>query len=124
MKKVFLLSFTMVAFLFMLAVIAQPPDVDRKGPCRADVEKFCKGIKAGHGRIWACLKSHEAELSQACVDHMAASKEKMKEFISACKEDKKKFCKDIRAGKGRIISCLKSHEQELSEGCRNFFQKY
>ena len=114
----------MVAFLFMLAVIAQPPDVDRKGPCRADVEKFCKGIKAGHGRIWACLKSHEAELSQACVDHMAASKEKMKVFISACKEDKKKFCKDIRAGKGRIISCLKSHEQELSEGCRNFFQKY
>ena len=123
MKKVFLLSFAMVAFLFMLAVIAQQPEVDRKGPCRGDVEKFCKDVKAGHGRVWKCLKSHEAELSQACVDHMAAAKEKMKEFSAACKEDKKKFCKDIRAGKGRIISCLKSHEQELSESCRNFFQK-
>jgi hypothetical protein len=120
-KKIVSFTFILAPFMFMLTLAAQQPEVDRKGPCRADVEKFCQDSKGG-GRVWKCLKSHEGELSQACIDHMSATKEKMKGFSAACKEDKKKFCKDIRAGKGRIISCLKKHEQELSEGCRNFFK--
>lgn len=34
--------------------------------CRGDVEKFCKDVKPGGGRIIACLKSHEKDLSPAC----------------------------------------------------------
>jgi hypothetical protein len=36
--------------------------------CKGDVEKFCKGIKPGGGRILACLKSHQAELAPACAE--------------------------------------------------------
>jgi len=39
----------------------------RREECRADVEKFCKGIAPGGGRIQACLKSREAELQPACA---------------------------------------------------------
>jgi gas vesicle protein len=85
--------------------------------CKPDVEKFCKGIPAGGGRIASCLKSHEAELSQPCKDQLAAAKERMKEFAEACKPDAKKFCKGIPAGQGRILSCLKSHESELTPAC-------
>ena len=35
--------------------------------CKADAEKFCKGIRPGQGRILACLKSHESELAPACA---------------------------------------------------------
>jgi len=35
-------------------------------PCAADVQKFCKDVKRGEGRIIKCLKSHQSELSQAC----------------------------------------------------------
>ena len=35
--------------------------------CRADVEKFCKGIAPGGGRILSCLKSREPELRPACA---------------------------------------------------------
>ena len=35
--------------------------------CRADAEKFCKGIAPGGGRILACLKAREAELQPACA---------------------------------------------------------
>ena len=35
--------------------------------CRADAEKFCKGIAPGGGRILSCLKSREAELQPACA---------------------------------------------------------
>jgi hypothetical protein len=35
--------------------------------CRADAEKFCKGIAPGGGRILSCLKSREPELQPACA---------------------------------------------------------
>ena len=94
-----------------------------KGVCKADIEKFCKDIKPGCGRIWTCLKSNNDRLSQECKDHIAMVQEKRKEFIQACKDDSKKFCKGIPRGKGRIASCLKSHEAELSDTCRALFQK-
>jgi hypothetical protein len=87
------------------------------------VDKFCKEIKPGGGRIWACLKGHEQELSQACRDQIASEREKMREFIRACRADSRKYCSGVRPGKGRIISCLKSHESELSDSCRAFFKK-
>ena len=38
--------------------------------CKEDAQKFCKDIKPGHGRVIACLKSHESELSEACKANM------------------------------------------------------
>src|SRR5215470_9952217 len=35
--------------------------------CKPDAEKFCKGIRPGQGRILACLKSHQSELTPACA---------------------------------------------------------
>src|SRR4030042_6090701 len=112
-----------MAALFIISVVGfTQEEGERKGVCKADVQKFCKGIRPGQGRIWACLKSREAELSQQCVDHMNKQREKAKGFRSACKDDSKKFCKGIPHGKGRIISCLTSHKAELSPGCQSFFK--
>src|SRR6266852_5576284 len=35
--------------------------------CKRDVEKFCKGIAPGGGRILACLSARQAELKPACA---------------------------------------------------------
>ena len=35
--------------------------------CKADAEKFCKGIAPGGGRILSCLKSRQPELQPACA---------------------------------------------------------
>lgn len=36
-----------------------------------------------------------------------------------CAEDAAKFCKDVKPGEGRVAVCLKEHEKELSQACRD-----
>lgn len=36
------------------------------GPCAADRQKFCAGVKPGGGAIIKCMKAHQADLSAAC----------------------------------------------------------
>ncbi len=124
MKKIILMSGAVVTALCLIVAVGfTQEEVNPKGACKADVEKFCKDIKPGKGRIVSCLKSHEADLSQACKDHMGQVRENAKEFMTACKPDVKKFCKNIPRGKGRVLACLKSHKDELSDSCKAFFTK-
>ena len=130
MKKIAVIFCTVLVGIFMVASLAIAQDHDQtlvpkssKGACKADIEKFCKDIKPGGGRIWACLKSNGDRLSQECANQMAIEREKFQEFRQACKGDAAKFCKGVPAGKGRIISCLKSHEAELSPACAAVFKR-
>lgn len=40
-------------------------DHNRKA-CEGDVQKHCKGVEPGDGRIVHCLKEHKTQLSEAC----------------------------------------------------------
>lgn len=42
--------------------------------CKDDVAKFCTDENPGSGRIFRCLKKHEAELSAACQERMGQRK--------------------------------------------------
>ncbi|HYZ88260.1 MAG TPA: cysteine rich repeat-containing protein [Myxococcales bacterium] len=99
------------------------PAVAADHPCQADVEKFCAGLQPGQGRILQCLNQHEADLSAECKQKRASFREQMEEIRGACEADAKKFCSGIRPGQGRIAACLKSHQNELSEACRNEGEK-
>ncbi len=35
-----------------------------------------------------------------------------------CAEDAAKLCKGVKQGEGRMVQCLKQHENELSSGCK------
>ena len=37
----------------------------------------------------------------------------------ACREDVKKLCGDVKPGGGAIGDCLKSHQADLSQGCKD-----
>src|SRR5262245_66460689 len=38
--------------------------------CEADLEKHCAAVKAGEGRLAACLKKNEKDITQRCKDAM------------------------------------------------------
>ncbi len=88
------------------------------GPCAEDVAKFCKDVQPGGGRMAQCLKAHENELSGACKEHMTQMRQRGRELSEACQDDVMKLCNDVKPGGGRIVHCLKEHQDELSHECK------
>ena len=93
----------------------EPPG---RGPCRADVEKLCKGIEPGQGRIMQCLKDKQDQVSPDCKQHLTQMREHMREFSEACKGDVEQYCKDVQPGQGHIGKCLRQNEAKLSPACK------
>jgi len=105
--------------IFAIAALIGASAISAKGECREDREKLCANvIKGNHKGMWQCMKEHEAELSEGCKNHIAQVREKSRDIKKACKADYKKLCKQVKAGEGRIIKCLKENEAQLSEACK------
>jgi hypothetical protein len=47
--------------------------------CSEDIQKFCKDVKPGGGRIAKCLKEHACDLSPACKGKCAPNEEVQRE---------------------------------------------
>jgi hypothetical protein len=89
--------------------------------CGADIEKLCKEVQPGHGRVVACLNEHVGELSAQCkplVTKVAARMSEPMEAHGDCAEDLKKLCADVKPGSGRMGLCLGEHSAELSPACK------
>ena len=91
--------------------------------CAEDAKKFCSDVKPGGGKVYQCLTAHETELAPACNERLKAGKARWDAFVAACKPDAEKYCKGTEPGSGRILSCLRGHEADLSAGCKGEFAK-
>jgi hypothetical protein len=66
--------FIIAALTLSTTVVLAAEPAPGQGPraaCKADVEKLCRGVQPGHGRIAACLKQNEAQVSAACKEAIA-----------------------------------------------------
>ena len=60
-------SFTMYeASGAFTATIAALKHLAKSTSCRSDLAQYCKGMPAGGGRLYRCLKSHKATLTDGC----------------------------------------------------------
>jgi cysteine rich repeat protein len=118
-----------LAALFALSAAFAATDASAQGkakadgPCAADSKKFCANVAPGGGRIAECMKSHQAELSPACQSAIKAAHDKLEQLAKACKGDAEKYCKGVKPGAGRILSCLKGRESDLSPACAAEFRR-
>jgi Golgi apparatus protein 1 len=111
-------------------------DVDASGPCASDAAHFCKKVTAGGGALSECLtnqladeKAGKAEgrrLSKDCKKDLRTFKvERAKSFVKdtklfdACKKEALKFCNssDLFPEPGSVLSCLRTHIDELGSSC-------
>ena len=58
--------------IVLTIVLLIPTAAMAKGECAADRDKFCKDVIAAKGDVAACMKQHEAELSDACKEKLKA----------------------------------------------------
>ncbi len=113
-----MIKLSTITYLVVLSVLlnvstAQAEDKEKPGACRADLEKLCKGVQSGQGRIARCLAEHKDQLSAGCREKIARA-----ESRHPCMKDVKTLCKGVEPGEGRIAQCLKQHEAELSAECK------
>ena len=129
-------SMTLVAFAGLIAVSLQPAAAAEapKQPCRADLEKLCKGVAQGAGRLSECLRQHASELSPGCKQKMeagegifsqggAGNNGAVAKMMQDCGDDQKKLCGKVQTGGGRMRQCLKEHLSELSPKCKETIQE-
>ncbi len=113
-------SLAIAGFAAALAVTAVPAYAQAgKGPCRDDIQKFCPNIQPGGGRYRDCLQQHAAELSPACQQHIKSMKEHVAAWRQACEADVQKLCSSVPVGQGNIIQCLRQHEADVSQPCKD-----
>jgi hypothetical protein len=89
--------------------------------CGGDVEKFCKNIKPGAGRISRCLEDHEPQLTPSCRARVEEDRAKVRaviaEFSEACQGDVTQLCPGVAPGGGRLLKCLIRNDYALSHSC-------
>ncbi len=114
------ISATVLVSLCLMVFAAQAEE-DHHGVCAKDKETLCPGMKKGEG-LYKCMHEHKDKLSADCKAKHEKMKENIKEAKEVCNGDIEKLCKDIKPGQGRIIQCLKTNKDKLSEACKAEFK--
>lgn len=108
---------TMIKMVLAMAVlVGVAPAYSEPGnsPCLADVEKLCKGVPTGGGRVMKCLNDNEAKLSGECRKTLGMVKLEW----AACRNDAEKLCREA-SEKGGVAKCLKDNESKVAPECKS-----
>jgi len=112
-----LIRIVLLSLLLLPGVIL---DAERaySGSCVEDTEKYCKGTVPGGGRVSACLKEHEAELSAECKEEQQTMAWRTRRAPAECADDVVQFCANVRPVDRRIVRCLLQNAKVISNECR------
>ena len=93
--------------------------------CEADIKQYCSQVTPGEGRLLHCAAAHEDKLSGQCsyaLYQAASLLEQLSVAIAyvaqSCETEIKTLCGDVKAGEGRILSCLEGNGESLGDPCK------
>lgn len=111
------MSRTMIAAALGLVCVGAciaPQAFAKEETCRAEMDKFCKDVQPGEGRLVKCLREHDADLSAKCRAYVNTAVQYM-----ACLDDATRLCPRMEPAGGRVLQCLRTHQTDLSTECKN-----
>jgi len=114
-RSSFLLT-TIAAVSFLTIAATSSVVLAQQGPvaaCAADIKAQCAGHSTVEGRA-ACIKTRFKDFSPPCQLALVRARAVGK----ACRADVKKNCAGIKAGGGRIETCMKDHFADMSDACK------
>jgi len=91
--------------------------------CGADVQKFCKGVELGGGKLRACLdaKPISVRCRQARTDVYASIERRVaaqNNSMQICSADIARRCLGVAPGDGNVLSCiLETAPSLISSAC-------
>ena len=93
--------------------------------CEADIKQYCSQVTPGEGRLLHCAAAHEDKLSGQCSYALYQAASLLEQLSMAivyvaqsCETEIKTLCGDVKAGEGRILSCLEEKGESLGEPCK------
>jgi outer membrane protein OmpA-like peptidoglycan-associated protein len=93
--------------------------------CAKDIEKSCKGVPLGGGRMQQCLESKQAAVSAQCKSSFAQvialtnrRAHARATIRSICANDIKRLCAGIQEGDGNMVDCFFKVQKNVSPACR------
>lgn len=107
-------------------------DVILAEACRNDVEKYCKDVEPGEGRVHQCLRFHRDEISDRCrTEEMKLAALEYRDIRlrpklnKLCSEEKAVYCKNVKPGKARVIKCLMENmaQPNFGDECKQELEK-
>ncbi|NEJ73614.1 hypothetical protein GR197_24255 [Rhizobium phaseoli] len=91
--------------------------------CGSDIQKLCKGLNLGSGRIADCLQQNAAKVSPSCKASLTTVFQSITQrehaqmsYEQVCKRDMSKRCSGIK-GDGFVLACLVKKEPRVSTEC-------
>ncbi len=94
--------------------------------CRAEIEKYCRNVTPGEGRVLACLYAYNDKLSGRCEYALYDASIQLERAVAAlsyvmneCFSDLNKYCADVAAGEGRLHECLQKNDAKVSNRCKH-----
>ena len=86
--------------------------------CKEDLGKYCAQVTPGEGRRVLCLGAHEDKISERCQFALEQATAAISYVARSCSADAEKLCPETQPGDGRLLECLESKSDRVSEGCK------
>lgn len=91
--------------------------------CGADIQKYCKGLNLGGGRIANCLDQNQSKVSPVWKASVASVMQSIHQrelaqsgYQDTCRGDIAMRCRGVK-GDGYILACLIKGQKMVSQKC-------
>ncbi len=124
-RMIVLMGLSIMSLLFTNATAGENLVQTITEGCKVELEKYCKDVTPGEGRVLSCLYAYGDKLSPKCEYALYDAAAQLERAVAAlsyvaneCDDDLDKYCANVAPGEGRLLRCLEKKDKELTKRCK------